>query len=106
MATNVETTRQTNDAGLYVIKPLPPGEYKLVVSRSGFLTLIQEKIIVDSLSTATVDLSLKVGNVNETVTKGSPLPMRSTSIGESREIEITLEFEVPWRSPRAVWIGG
>ena len=45
-------------------------------------------------------------NVNETVTKGSPLPMRSTSIGESREIEITLEFEVPWRSPRAVWIGG
>jgi len=67
VATNVATTRQTNDAGLYVIKPLPPGEYKLVISLSGFLTLIQEKVIVDALSTVTVDLSLKVGDVKETV---------------------------------------
>jgi hypothetical protein len=68
VATDVQTTRQTNDAGLYVIKPLPPGQYKLMISRSGFLTLIQEKVIVDSLSTVTVDLSLKVGDVKESVT--------------------------------------
>ena len=36
VATGVETTRQTNDAGLYVIKPLPPGEYKVMVSLTGF----------------------------------------------------------------------
>jgi hypothetical protein len=68
VATNVATTRETNEAGLYVIKPLPPGEYKVVVSRSGFLTLIQEKVIVDALSTVTVDLNLKVGDVKESVT--------------------------------------
>jgi hypothetical protein len=79
VATNVETTRQTNDSGLYVIKPLPPGEYKLVVSRSGFLTLIQEKIIVDSLSTVTVDLSLKVGDVKETVTVSDSPTQLNTS---------------------------
>ena len=49
VATNVETTRQTNEAGLYVIKPLPPGEYKVVVKHTGFLTVIQEKVVVDSV---------------------------------------------------------
>ena len=68
VATKVETTRQTNEAGLYVIKPLPPGEYRVVVSATGFLTLVQEKVIVDALSTVTVNLSMKVGDVHETVT--------------------------------------
>jgi Carboxypeptidase regulatory-like domain len=68
VATSVASTRQTNEAGLYVIKPLPPGEYKVVVSSTGFLTLIQEKVIVDALSTVSVNLQLKVGDVKETVT--------------------------------------
>jgi hypothetical protein len=68
VATNVETTRQTTEAGIFVIAPVPPGEYKLTVSSSGFLTLIQEKVIVDALSTVSVNLTLQVGNVKETVT--------------------------------------
>src|SRR3954469_23744397 len=68
VANNLVTTRQTNDAGLFVIKPLPPGEYKVTVSLTGFLTLIQDKVMVDSLSTVTIDLALKVGDVKETVT--------------------------------------
>lgn len=68
VATGVETIRLANDAGLYVIKPLPPGEYRLTVSSAGFLTLIQEKVVVDALATATVNLSLQVGSVNESVT--------------------------------------
>src|SRR5215475_758034 len=79
VATNVETTRQTNEAGLYVIKPLPPGEYKIVVSLTGFLTLIQEKIIVDALSTVTVNVSLKVGDVKETVTVADAPTQLNTS---------------------------
>jgi hypothetical protein len=68
VATGVETTRQTNEAGLYVITPVPPGEYKITASLKGFQTLIQEKVIVDALSTVTVNLTLKVGNINETIT--------------------------------------
>src|SRR5215813_3308044 len=79
VATNVETTRQTNEAGLYVIKPLPPGEYKIVVSLTGFLTLIQEKIVVDALSTVTVNVSLKVGDVKETVTVADAPTQLNTS---------------------------
>src|SRR5215471_17398621 len=56
VATNLATTRQTNESGLYVIKPLPPGEYKVTVSLKGFLTMIQDKVVVDALSTVTLNL--------------------------------------------------
>lgn len=68
VATGVETTRQTTDAGLYVISPLPPGEYTITVKVPGFLTLLQEKVIVDALSNVGLNLTLQLGDVNETVT--------------------------------------
>jgi hypothetical protein len=68
VATGIETTRQTTDAGLYVISPLPPGEYTIVVTVTGFQTLVQEKVIVDALSNVGLNLTLKLGNVSETVT--------------------------------------
>src|ERR1051325_7760882 len=43
VATGVESTRKTTDAGLYVISPLPPGEYTVTVKVAGFQTFIQEK---------------------------------------------------------------
>src|SRR5215813_5501479 len=67
-ATGVETSKQTNAAGVFVITPLPPGEYKVVVSLSGFQTLIQEKVVVDALTAVTVNATLQVGKVTETVT--------------------------------------
>ena len=79
VATSVAATRETNDAGRYVIQPLPPGEYKVVVTRSGFLTVIQEKVIVDALSTVTVDFSLKVGDVKESVTVSDAPTQLNTS---------------------------
>jgi Carboxypeptidase regulatory-like domain len=79
VATNLATTRQTNDAGLFVIKPLPPGEYKVTVSLTGFLTLIQDKVMVDALSTVTLNLGLKVGDVKETVTVSEAPTQLNTS---------------------------
>ena len=68
VATKVETARQTNEAGLYVINPLPPGEYKVVVSATGFRQLEQAGVIVDALGTVGLNLALQVGATNETVT--------------------------------------
>ncbi len=79
VATGVETTRQTTDAGLYVITPLPPAEYKVTVSIAGFQTLVQEKVIVDALSNVTVNVTLKVGSIGETVTVESAPPQLNTS---------------------------
>lgn len=79
VATGVETTKQTNDAGIYVISALPVGEYKVVVSFTGFQTVIQEKVIVDALTTVTVNLALQVGKVSETVTVADAPAQLNTS---------------------------
>lgn len=79
VATKIETTKQTTDAGTYVIAPLPPGEYKVVVSSTGFLTLIQEKVFVDALSAVSVNLTLQVGDVKETVTVSEAPAQLNTS---------------------------
>ncbi|HEX5082376.1 MAG TPA: TonB-dependent receptor [Blastocatellia bacterium] len=79
VATGVESTRRTNEAGLYVISPLPPGEYKVSVSAPSFQTLIQEKVFVDALSAVNVNLALKIGNVADTVTVSDAPPQLNTA---------------------------
>ncbi len=79
VATGIETVRQTTDAGLYVITPLQPGKYNLTVQASNFQTLIQEKIIVDAVGTVSVDLTLKAGNISESVTVESAPPQLNTN---------------------------
>ncbi len=69
VATGVKTERQTTGAGLYVISPLPPGEYTITVIATGFRQLEQEKVVVDALSTVGCQSrSLQVGATTETVT--------------------------------------
>src|SRR5215470_17529446 len=79
VATGVKTERGTTEAGLYVIAPLPPGEYTVSVSVGGFQTMVQRNVIVDALSSITVDLALKIGDVKETVTVESAPPQLNTS---------------------------
>jgi hypothetical protein len=79
VATGLKTTKQTNEAGLYVINALPPGEYKVLVSFSGFQSLIQEKVIVDALSTVGVNLTLQLGKVTETITVSEAPAQLNTS---------------------------
>ena len=65
LATGVETSRQTTAAGLYVLTPLPAGEYSIRVTASGFQTTTQEHLIVDALATVSVNLQLKIGSSAE-----------------------------------------
>src|SRR5580765_1349689 len=50
-ATGVKTTRQTTGAGLFVLSPLPAGNYTVSASASGFQSVAQENVIVDALAT-------------------------------------------------------
>lgn len=79
VGTGVETTRETTGAGVYLIAPLPPGQYQVIVTAKGFQTLIQEKVVVDALSTISVNLTLKIGDVGETVTVDSAPPQLNTN---------------------------
>ncbi|MBI1764580.1 MAG: TonB-dependent receptor [Acidobacteria bacterium] len=79
LATGVKLTRQTTAAGLYVLTPLPPGEYTVSVTATGFKPLVQEKVIVDALSTVGLNLALQVGATTDTVTVTSAPAQLSTS---------------------------
>src|SRR5262245_42713068 len=77
MATGIETVRHTTDAGVYSIAPLPPGEYRVVLTLDGFEPFVREKVIVDALGVVGLNATLNVTGIKQEVlvTAASPLPL-------------------------------
>lgn len=67
-ATGVKQHTVSSSAGLYTFISLNPGVYKVTVSQTGFVKVAREKITVDVDQTTEVNLSLRVGGINETIT--------------------------------------
>lgn len=60
-------TAVSNEQGVYRFPSLPPGEFKLTFTLSGFNTLVRGGITLTVGFTATVDATLKVSTVAETI---------------------------------------
>jgi hypothetical protein len=73
--TNIHYTGQTNHEGSFVIPNLPPGPYRIEVSKSGFKTAIREDVVLRVQDVVALNFTLPVGSVTEsvTVTGGAPL---------------------------------
>jgi hypothetical protein len=85
VATNVGSTTTTTGDGNYTISYLTPGRYTVTVELSGFKKLIREGIEVRVDDRVTLDLSLEVGQVEETVSVMAESPlleMSSASAGQ------------------------
>ncbi len=71
-ATNIETgaTRavQTDESGVYRFPLLPLGTYRITAEAANFKKFIREGITLAAGQTATVDLDLEAGEVQETIT--------------------------------------
>ena len=67
-ATNVSRTVQSNDAGLYEVVALQPGEYEVKASKPGFATLVHNGITLAVGQLAVVNISMQVSATSETVT--------------------------------------
>ena len=73
-ATKLTRTQKTNSAGLYEFVNLPIGSYTLTFSHDGFETQKIPAVPVQADRTATVNVTLKVGQVGTTVTvEAAPL---------------------------------
>jgi len=73
-ATKLTRAQKTNSAGIYEFVNLPIGSYTLTISHDGFETQRIPSIPVQADRTATVNVTLKVGQVGTTVTvEASPL---------------------------------
>ena len=62
------TTLTTNDDGLFEAPYLLPGTYQILVEATGFKKALQDKVTVAINETRTINITLDVGTVQETVT--------------------------------------
>jgi len=75
------TLNQTvsGSSGQYVIPYLLPGQYSITVEASGFEKITRNGITVDSSAHPIVDLTLQIGNANQTVTVTDEAPLLDTA---------------------------
>jgi hypothetical protein len=73
--THLTRSKKTNAEGGYEIVDLPIGSYTLTYTHNGFLTDTVPAIVVEGYRTATVNVSLKVGQVSTSVTVEEKSPL-------------------------------
>src|SRR5688500_10247763 len=98
--TGFTRTVVTDDTGAYVLPNLPLGPYRLEVSLQGFRTYVQTGIVLQVAATPTINTSLAVGNLEETVAVEAAAPIvdvRSAGISEVVENERILELPLQGR---------
>ncbi len=83
---NLARTTLTNDSGNYTQTQLPPGNYILTISKSGFSRFEQQNVTVSVGLATRVDASLKVGAISETVTVTEAPPLLETDRAEVETI--------------------
>ena len=73
--TGIQYTARTNGEGIYVLPNIPPGPYRIQVSKSGFKTIVKPDIVINVQDAISLNFTLPVGAAVETVTVqgGNPL---------------------------------
>src|SRR5262245_48445523 len=94
----IEKTRvvYTDGQGAYRVIALRPGTYRVTFTLPGFSTVAREGIVLTAQFTATVDASLQVGAVEETVTVSGQTPLVDTqATTQRRALTSELVNELP-----------
>ena len=78
-ATTVARESVSNEEGLYNFAAVPPGTYTVNASLTGFKTYEQKGIRVGAQQFVTIDLTLEVGTLQETITVTGDAPLIETS---------------------------
>jgi len=77
--TGLDTTVTSNAAGIYVFPSLPRGNYRVTISLPGFNNFVREGLVLITGLSITVDASLQVAGVAETITVTGESPMIATA---------------------------
>ena len=102
MQTDTGFTRTvvTDGAGAWVMPNMPTGPYRLEVALQGFRTYVQTGIVLQVGATPTINASLAVGSLEETVSVEAAAPIvdvQSAGISEVVENERIVELPLQGR---------
>src|SRR5439155_4852568 len=99
----------TNENGYYVLPNLPLGPYKLQASLPGFRTFVQTGIVLQVNSNPTINVTLQVGSVAETIevqANTSLVETRSLSVGQVMETARIVELPLNGRNAQELLLLG
>jgi Carboxypeptidase regulatory-like domain/TonB dependent receptor len=95
-ATRVQYTTRTNSEGIYVLPNLPPGPYRVQVSKIGFKTIIKPDIVLNVQDALSINFSLPVGAAHEVLTvEGGASPLNSESSSVSTVVDRQFAENLP-----------
>jgi Carboxypeptidase regulatory-like domain/TonB dependent receptor len=77
-ATDIQYSAKTGKDGIYLLSDLPPGTYRLQVSKPGFKTIIKPDIILTVQGALGINFALPIGAVAEVVTVAGGAPLIDT----------------------------
>jgi len=85
-STNISRTATTNDGGRYIFANVNPGTYSLSINKEGFRTAKFVKQVVTVSSSLTLNASLELGSVSQTVeitASNSDLQVLNATVGNT-----------------------
>ena len=78
--TGTEFRSATSSDGAFLANSLPPGRYRVSVSKTGFRTAVRESVVVSTATITSADFVLEVGSVTDSITvSGSDVQLQTTS---------------------------
>lgn len=101
-ATGVERQATTNDSGIFVVPNLAPGKYAVKVESPGFATTTVDNVQVDPSLGGHVNVSLKVGDTDASVTvqaDANVLQTESATVGQLVTQEQVKSIQLNGRNP-------
>jgi hypothetical protein len=76
--TNVHYATETNEEGIYSVPNLPPGRYRIQVSKQAFKTIVRPDLVLHAQDAVAISVVLPVGATSETVTVEGGAPLVNT----------------------------
>lgn len=104
-ATQLSRTTVTNEAGEYFFERIDPGKYKVLATFSGFKKTDRTGVLIETQQQVTLDLTMSVGDVAETVLITGDVPLMETltaSTGTVLSKQLLADLPNSGRNPFAI----
>ena len=93
---NISYEGVTNEAGRYLTRFLPPGQYRVTAEKEGFKKVVRENVTLSAVDRLALDIRMELGAVADSVTVEAEISTLSTeTASRSATIEQRYVKDVP-----------